>query len=199
MSTTEDETRIRCSLFTVRCSLFMPSLIGYAGAKVLRLGVVREPAELVLHRLGQLRVEHDTVRRRLGRELGVKVGYVQDGFLSIQIRSVIEKRTRRKRHGRKEREKRERETYDAWLKRRLDLLRQQAIPVYMSRKERVPLDLVRAIVAQAPRGVTLQEARHEAARLLRDVRREEERIAQDALVHCVDVLIVEWWEPGLSG
>lgn len=70
----------------------MPSLIGYAGAKVLRLGVVREPAELVLHRLGQLRVEHDAVRCRLGRELGVKVGYVQDGFLSIQIRSVIEKK-----------------------------------------------------------------------------------------------------------
>lgn len=45
----------------------------------------------------------------------------------------------------------------------------------------------------------MEEAYHETAGVGRDVGREEERVAEDALVHGVDVLVVEWGEAGLCG
>ena len=50
-------------------------------AQMLGVGVVCEPAEGILHRLGQLRIEHDAVRGCLACELGIEVGDIQHRFL----------------------------------------------------------------------------------------------------------------------
>ena len=68
----------------------------------------------------------------------------------------------------------------------------------MPRKERMPLDLVRAARAEASRGIALQQTGHDALRLVRDVVREDKRVGEDALVHHVHVLVVERWKAGLG-
>ena len=61
----------------------------------------------------------------------------------------------------------------------------------MSGEERVPLDLVSAVIAQPPLRIPLQQSGHHAPRFRGDVGREVERVGEDPLVHDVHVLIVE--------
>ena len=70
-------------------------------------------------------------------------------------------------------------------------------PVDVPREERMPLDLVCAARSQAARRISLEEARHDTLRLVRDVVREYEGVRQDPLVHDVHVLVVERWEARL--
>ena len=60
------------------------AVIRDALAQVLVRGVIREPAELVLHGLRQARVLHDRVLRGLARELLVEVRDVEHGFLRVR-------------------------------------------------------------------------------------------------------------------
>ena len=53
-------------------------------AEVLVAGVVREAAELVLHRLRQGRLVDVRVLRLLARELGIEVGRIQHRFLHTE-------------------------------------------------------------------------------------------------------------------
>ena len=63
----------------------------------------------------------------------------------------------------------------------------------MPREERVPLDLVRAVVAQSPAWVSLQEARHDGLGVVRHIGWEKQWVSQDALIHDIHILVVEWW------
>ena len=63
-----------------------PVRIADALAQVLVRGVVGEPAELVLHGLGQRGVGDDRVLRLLVGEVGIEVCDVEYGFLRGQIR-----------------------------------------------------------------------------------------------------------------
>jgi hypothetical protein len=67
----------------------------------------------------------------------------------------------------------------------------------VAREERVLLDLVRALRAEPPRGVALEEPGHHALRVPADVRREVEKVGQDPLVHHIHILVVERREPSL--
>lgn len=61
----------------------------------------------------------------------------------------------------------------------------------------MPLDLFAAVCAEPARGVALEEPGHDAARFGGHVGGEGERVGEDALVHCVYVLVVEGGEAGL--
>ena len=87
-------------------------------------------------------------------------------------------------------------TYDAGLERRLNLLRQQPVPIDISSEERMSLDLVSAMIAQPPLRIPLQQSGHDAPRFRGDVGREVERIGEDPLVHDVHILIVERRQSG---
>ena len=75
------------------------------------------------------------------------------------------------------------------LERRLDLLLREALPVYLL-EERMAPDLVRAVDAQALRGVARQQAGQDRPRARGNFIWEEERIAQDLFVH----LVGDFWE-----
>lgn len=62
-------------------SLAHDARIAHALAEVLVPGVVREPAELILHSLRERRRVDVRVLRLLARELGVEVRDIQHGFL----------------------------------------------------------------------------------------------------------------------
>ena len=87
-------------------------------------------------------------------------------------------------------------TYDTGLERWLNLLRHQLVPIDISGEERVPPDLVTAVVSQPPLRIPLQQSSHHAPRFGRDVRREVEGVAEDPLVHDIHVLVVERRQAG---
>ena len=87
-------------------------------------------------------------------------------------------------------------TYDTGLEWRLNLLRHQLVPIDISGKERVPPDLVSAVVAQPPLRIPLQQSGHHAPCFGGDVGREVEGVAEDPLVHNVHVLVVERRQAG---
>jgi hypothetical protein len=87
-------------------------------------------------------------------------------------------------------------TYDTGFKWRLNLLGHQPVPVDISGEERMPLDLVSAVVTQPLLRTPLQKTSHYAPRFGRDVGREVERVGEDPLVHNVHVLVVERRQAG---
>ena len=60
------------------------------------------------------------------------------------------------------------------------------------------LNLLPSIHPKTSCGITLQEPSHHAACLGRHVWGEVERVGEDALIHGVDVLVVEGWEASLK-
>jgi hypothetical protein len=72
------------------------------------------------------------------------------------------------------------------------------IPVNILGKERMSLDLLSPIHAQASCRVPLQQACHHASGLGRHVWGEVERVGENTLIHCVHVLVVERWESSLN-
>lgn len=111
------------------------------------------------------------------------------------------------------------DTHDTGLERRLDLLRQQSTshhihmvsplviwipmeadsppPIDILCKKRMPPDLLRAIAPQPLRRIPVQKTGHDALRLGRHVCGELKRVGENALVHRVDVLVVERGEASL--
>jgi len=87
-------------------------------------------------------------------------------------------------------------TYNTGFEWWLDLLRHQPVPIDVSGEERVPLNLVSAVVTQPLLRVPLQQSSHHAPRFGRDVGREVERVGEDPLVHNVHVLVVEGRQAG---
>ena len=87
-------------------------------------------------------------------------------------------------------------TYDTGFEWWLNLLGHQLVPVDVSSKEWMLLDLVSAMVTQPPLRVPLQQSSHHTPRFSRDVRREVEGIREDSLVHDVHVLVIEWRQAG---
>ena len=71
------------------------------------------------------------------------------------------------------------------------------IPINVLRKERVPLNFLSSVSAQALGGIPMQEARHDALSFRADIRRELEWVTQDPLVHRVHVLVIEWRKASL--
>jgi len=60
------------------------------------------------------------------------------------------------------------------------------------------LNLLSSIHPKPSRRIALQESGHHAPRFRGHVWREVERVGEDALVHCVHVLVVEGGETGLE-
>ena len=87
-------------------------------------------------------------------------------------------------------------TYDAGFEWWLNLLCHQLVPVDISGEERMPLDLVSAVVTQPPLRIPLQQSSHHAPRFGRDIGRAVERVGEDPLVHNVHVLVVERRQAG---
>jgi len=142
--------------------------------------VIGEPSEFVLDGLGEVRVLNDGVLSHLAREFRVEVGNVQHGFLKERHKASVLMHV----HGGGS-------TYDTGLEWWLNLLCHQSIPIDVPGEERVPLDLVTAVITQPPLRVPLQQSGHHTPRFRGDIGREIERVGEDPLVHDVDVLVVE--------
>jgi hypothetical protein len=60
------------------------------------------------------------------------------------------------------------------------------------------LDLLSSIHTKTSCRIALQQPDHHAPSFGGHIRREVERVGEDALIHRVDILVVEWGEAGLG-
>lgn len=161
--------------------------IADALAEMIIRWVIRESPELVLDSLGERGIGDDGVLCLFIREVRVEVGDIEDGFdawLEGGWVPLVEESVEMKQD-----------------KRIRDKMRRECgyvpVPVDVFCEERMPLDLLPTICPETLRRIPLQESNHHTARLRRHVRREVEWVGEDALVHRVDILIVERWESSL--
>ena len=148
-------------------------------AQVLVGRVIGEPSKFVLDGLGEVRVLDDGILSHFAREFRVEVCNVQHGFLKETHETCADIRPRGGL------------TYDTGLERWLNLLCHQSIPIDVPGEERMPLDLVTAVITQPPLRIPLQQSGHHTPCFRGDIRREVERVGEDPLVHDVDVLVVK--------
>lgn len=84
------------------------------------------------------------------------------------------------------------EAYYGGLEGRLNLFGHQLLPVNVSGKEGMILDILCAIHAQPPRRVSIEQECQYGTRFRSHVIGEPKGILQDLAVHFVGILVVEW-------
>jgi hypothetical protein len=72
------------------------------------------------------------------------------------------------------------------------------IPIDIFGKEWMAFNFLTTVSAQTFRGVPLKETRHYTSRFRRHIGGEVERVLENALVHRVDILVIERWKTGLE-
>lgn len=85
---------------------------------------------------------------------------------------------------------------DGRLKRRLDLLGDEPLPVDVPSEKRMVLDVERTVDAQPLGRVPIEEPDEERAGLGANLLREAERVLQNLAVHLVRVLVIKGRETG---
>jgi hypothetical protein len=60
----------------------------------------------------------------------------------------------------------------------------------------MPLDLLRTSVSEPSVRITLEQTSHDAPSFIAHFLRESKRVMKDALIHQIDILVVEWWKTG---